>query len=91
MCGRYGFVSPREQSTINLIAATRAEATGDGVAELLVPRFNIAPSQPVIAAATWVRDGTAERRVDAFQWGLIPSGPRTRRSGTRSRTPAPRR
>jgi putative SOS response-associated peptidase YedK len=73
MCGRYGFVSPREQSTINLIAATRAETTGDGVDELLVPRFNIAPSQPVIAARTWVHDGTAERRVDAFQWGLIPS------------------
>jgi putative SOS response-associated peptidase YedK len=73
MCGRYGFVSPREQSTITLIAATRAETTGDGVEELLVPRFNIAPSQPVIAARTWVRGGTPERRVDAFQWGLIPS------------------
>ena len=73
MCGRYGFVSPREQSTINLIAATRAETLGDGVEDLLVPRFNIAPSQSVVAARTWVRDGTAERRVDVFQWGLIPS------------------
>ena len=60
MCGRYGFVSPREQSTTNLIAATRAETMGDGVEELLVPRFNIAPSQPVVAARTWVRDGRAD-------------------------------
>jgi putative SOS response-associated peptidase YedK len=72
MCGRYGFVSPREQSTIDLIAATHAEATGDGVDELLVPRFNIAPSQPVIAARTWVRDGT-------------PSAGSTRSSGGSSR------
>ncbi|MBN2676675.1 MAG: SOS response-associated peptidase, partial [Anaerolineaceae bacterium] len=33
----------------------------------LLPRYNIAPSQPVAA----VRDGVA-RKVELFQWGLVP-------------------
>jgi putative SOS response-associated peptidase YedK len=82
VCGRYGFTSPREQSTIDLIAATRAERLGEHVEELLVPRYNIAPSQPVLAARTWGATGSDERRVDVFRWGLIPSWAKDPKIGT---------
>ena len=42
----------------------------------MVPRYNIAPSQPVLAVRTRVpgrsERGTPERRVDVFRWGLVP-------------------
>jgi putative SOS response-associated peptidase YedK len=55
--------------------------------ELLEPRYNIAPSQPVLAARTWQRDrGTAEerveRRLDVLRWGLIPSWAKGPKIGT---------
>ena len=80
MCGRYGFTSAREQSTIDLIGTARATVS-DAAADLLVPRFNIAPSQPVLAVRTRVRDGAPDRRLDVLQWGLIPAWARDPKIG----------
>jgi len=59
MCGRY---------TLERVNALRLRfgAIGDAPEK---PRFNVAPRQlvPVVVEA----DG--ERRLDLFQWGLIPS------------------
>ncbi len=59
MCGRFTLRTPRrfKDLSANLPAAT------------LVPRYNIAPSQEVLAII-----GTEdEQRVSAFVWGLVPS------------------
>lgn len=77
MCGRFGLADPKQLESRGLLNAVRPEAVGDGVADFMVPRYNIAPSQPVIAARVRAREGAAagsagERRVDVLQWGLIP-------------------
>ncbi|GJG84846.1 hypothetical protein tb265_00270 [Gemmatimonadetes bacterium T265] len=82
MCGRFGFTSAREQATIDLIGAARAAVVSDAAATVLdVPRYNIAPTQPVVAVRTRTRDGTAERRVDVLRWGLIPPWAKDRKIG----------
>lgn len=61
MCGRFALV-----------------ATGEEVAEhyqlaevpFVVPRYNVAPTQPVAAVRL---NGAGEREFTFFQWGLIPS------------------
>jgi putative SOS response-associated peptidase YedK len=78
MCGRFGLTNPKHLEAHGLLDAVHPDAVGDAVPELLEPRYNIAPSQPVLAARTWRRDrGTAEerveRRLDVLRWGLIPS------------------
>ncbi|MHB1418756.1 MAG: SOS response-associated peptidase [Bacillota bacterium] len=58
MCGRYSFTDPADvQERFNL----------DSVNLVLVPRYNIAPTQdvPVI-----INEGRP--RLDLFKWGLIP-------------------
>jgi putative SOS response-associated peptidase YedK len=78
MCGRFGLTNPKLLEAHGLLDAVRPEAVGDDVPELLEPRYNIAPSQPVLAARTWRRDRggaqeRSERRLDVLRWGLIPS------------------
>ncbi len=60
MCGRFTLRDPR-----------RAKFDGKPVGGLLnlVPRYNIAPSQSVLAITT--RDGGPE--ASFYQWGLVPS------------------
>lgn len=61
MCGRFTLtVDPDElQQQFGLAAPPPAD---------LVPRYNIAPTQPVA-----VIPNAPERRLELFQWGLIPS------------------
>jgi putative SOS response-associated peptidase YedK len=61
MCGRFTLtVDPEElQQRFGLSEPPPAE---------LVPRYNIAPSQAVAVVAN-----TPERKLELFQWGLIPS------------------
>jgi putative SOS response-associated peptidase YedK len=61
MCGRYTLRSP---------AAAIAEAFGVPVPPSLHERFNIAPSQRVLAIR--VKPGTQERELVALHWGLVP-------------------
>lgn len=62
MCGRFALLAPAEE----------LESTFDvsGVVET-VPRFNVAPTQPV--AAIRVKPYTKKRELTYFHWGLIPS------------------
>ena len=62
MCGRFTLKAPR-----------RLGIPGAGNSQLpaatLLPRYNVAPSQDVLA----IIGSEDERRVSAFVWGLIPS------------------
>jgi len=61
MCGRYTLtVDPADLQ--DLFELSEPAPAG------LAPRFNVAPSQPVAVIATG-----AERKLELFQWGLIPS------------------
>lgn len=62
MCGRFALTSPAE----NL-----AEQFNLAQPPLLVPRYNIAPTQPV--AAVRLSPHTAQREWVLFHWGLMPS------------------
>lgn len=74
MCGRFGLTEPLQlQRAHGLFTRVQPDVVDDEAGDLFVPRFNIAPSQPVLAARTRGRASDAERRVDALQWGLIPS------------------
>ena len=57
MCGRFSLAASGEEL---------AEAFGLDEAAVVVPRYNIAPSQPVLA----VRDDSGRRRAASLRWGL---------------------
>lgn len=60
MCGRYSLIATAEQL---------ADLYGVPVVGV-VPRYNIAPTQPVAAVR---HDRAGERELTHFHWGLIPS------------------
>lgn len=65
MCGRYGLATP-EFSETRFKAAPLPE-----VQPLLIPRYNIAPTQDILTVAVSKRlDG--ERALKAMRWGLTP-------------------
>ena len=68
MCGRYSLIAEIGQ------LALRFEFDAYGLAQ--PPRYNIAPTQPVLA----VRSG-APRQASYMRWGLVPSGARSGPSG----------
>lgn len=59
MCGRFTLRTPRRFKDIG----------SDLPAATLVPRYNIAPSQEILAEI----GSEDERRLTAFVWGLVPS------------------
>lgn len=61
MCGRY---------TLRFRAETIAETFGVEVPPTLPERFNIAPSQLVLAVRE--KPGSHERKLVALKWGLVP-------------------
>jgi putative SOS response-associated peptidase YedK len=63
MCGRF---------TLKTSKAKIAELIGSWKSlPLFEPRFNIAPSQPILAVR--IDKETGEREVTLLKWGLIPS------------------
>lgn len=64
MCGRFSISASRDE-------VAQQFAVDDVVAEEMAPRYNVAPSQDVLAVATSA-DGT-RRRLGTFRWGLVPS------------------
>jgi putative SOS response-associated peptidase YedK len=62
MCGR--FRQTRSQKQL----AERFDAEGDVE---VVPRFNIAPTDPLVTVRQ--EKGKASRRLSTMRWGLIPS------------------
>ena len=61
MCGRFALLAP---------GPTIADQFGVEVSHQIVPRYNIAPTQPVAAVRL---DRQGARDLTDFQWGLIPS------------------
>jgi putative SOS response-associated peptidase YedK len=62
MCGRYTRTSPIQSYATLFDFPTPAEAPA--------PRYNIAPTQPVLAVRQ--REGDAHREMAWLKWGLIP-------------------
>lgn len=60
MCGRFAFYSPTEAT---------AALFGVAGAPSVVPRYNIAPSQDIVAIRN---DASARREVVLLHWGLVP-------------------
>jgi putative SOS response-associated peptidase YedK len=70
MCGRFTLTANKE--------AIQQEFGVDDFAVDVVPRYNIAPTQPVAVVL-----GGNDRRLEAFQWGLIPFWAKTPAIGNR--------
>lgn len=64
MCGRFALLTPTE-TLVDVLGIDAPVAMPPSV-----PRYNIAPTQPVLAAYT---DSHGRRALTFFQWGLIPS------------------
>jgi putative SOS response-associated peptidase YedK len=64
MCGRFRQTRSQKQLEERFQAEAEAEVE-------VVPRFNIAPTQPVVTVRQ--ERGKASRRLSAMRWGLIPS------------------
>ncbi len=62
MCGRFTLKSPRR---LNIGGGNNAHLPPP----TLLPRYNIAPSQEILA----VTESEDQRQVSAFVWGLVPS------------------
>jgi putative SOS response-associated peptidase YedK len=71
MCGRFTLTTPAE---------TLAEAFGLDEAPELQPRYNIAPTQPVVAVRR-IPAG-APRSLSLLRWGLVPAWSREPRGRT---------
>ncbi len=71
MCGRFSLAVAPEvlRQHFGLPAAAQERAA--------VPRYNIAPSQPVLAVVA----GSLQREATHFRWGLIPSWSRAPQAG----------
>jgi putative SOS response-associated peptidase YedK len=66
MCGRFALISPGE----TLIEQFEVSPTTAAVSAFPTPRYNIAPTQPVVAVR--LSPDTGERELTLFRWGLIP-------------------
>jgi putative SOS response-associated peptidase YedK len=62
MCGRFALIDPAEQLALQFDLPPIADLT---------PRYNIAPTQPVLAVRQSQGNGTREWAL--LRWGLIPS------------------
>jgi putative SOS response-associated peptidase YedK len=70
MCGRFTlFVDPKDLMEL---------LPGFEVPDEWLPRYNIAPSQPVAVAPN-----TGQQRIEFYRWGLIPSWAKDRAIGNR--------
>ena len=78
MCGRYGYESPEFSET-----RFQAQLLPDVPPEILVPRYNIAPTQPVLTVAPSKRLG-GRRGIKSMIWSLTPGWALRDRSKPRS-------
>lgn len=77
MCGRFALISDTEQLVAEFgIAPESVAAMPESV-----PRYNVAPTQPV--AAIRLADGSKQRELTFFRWGLIPSWSKDPKIGSR--------
>ena len=76
MCGRFALMTPTEQLAMQFEVPETAVAT----LPPSVPRYNIAPTQPVAAIRL---DANGTRDFTFFHWGLIPSWAKDPNIGSR--------
>ncbi|MFV0445687.1 MAG: SOS response-associated peptidase [Planctomycetaceae bacterium] len=77
MCGRYNLrTTPAELAEVFGVAAATAP-------QQLLLRYNIAPTQSVVAIRQQESDHTTQREVTVLQWGLIPSWSKDPKIGSR--------
>ncbi|MBK8986649.1 MAG: SOS response-associated peptidase [Chloroflexi bacterium] len=76
MCGRFALASSGD----TLLTAFDVAFTGLDVTQL-GPRYNVAPTQPVLAVRP-AKDGR-QRELTLFHWGLIPSWAKDLKMGAR--------
>lgn len=76
MCGRFALFTPTEKIA-ETFGVTPTSAAGIPPA---VPRYNVAPTQPVIAVRL---DENGRRELTFFQWGLVPSWAKDPQMGSR--------
>lgn len=69
MCGRFLLITPAR--VVAELFRAHAGLTGPQDSLLFQPRYNIAPSQPVLAVRN-TKDGQG-RELAGMRWGLIPS------------------
>jgi len=78
MCGRY---------TVAVDPQLLAERFGVGLPDEVVPRFNVAPTDPVLA----VTRRHDERELLVARWGLVPHWAKDPKGGAKMINAAPRR
>jgi putative SOS response-associated peptidase YedK len=64
MCGRYSLIAP--ERIVN--AYPRFHPAAEEFSQTRLPRYNVAPTQPVLGVRNDGRD-----RIEPFRWGLVPS------------------
>lgn len=84
MCGRFALITPEETLAEHFglqppPATTATSSTS--MASSLIPRYNIAPTQPVVAVRRNPESGARELAI--FRWGLIPSWSKDMKIGSR--------
>lgn len=76
MCGRFGLTKPGRIAASGLLEQLAVDAVAPDVATdvpaELPPRYNIAPSEPVLAAFDARSDGAVRRTLAMLRWGLVP-------------------
>lgn len=77
MCGRFALISPGEV----LIKQFDLASSQTSISSAVAPRYNIAPTQPVLAVR--LTPDTEERELAFLQWGLIPSWSKDIKIGSR--------
>jgi len=76
MCGRFALISPVD----TILETFEVDTTALDVSRI-APRYNVAPTQPVLAVrSTAVSD---QRELTLFRWGLIPSWAQDMKMGAR--------
>ncbi|MEN9260551.1 MAG: SOS response-associated peptidase [Thermostichus sp. HHBFW_bins_43] len=79
MCGRYSLAVAPDVLMQHFELSLEAE---EATLAMLTPRYNIAPSQAVLAVVAPEPDGDPpRRRATHFQWGLIPSWNKAPKAG----------
>jgi putative SOS response-associated peptidase YedK len=82
MCGRFALISPGD----SLQAAFAVEQTHLDLAQI-GPRYNIAPTQPVLAVRLAASGSLAtngrQRELTLLRWGLVPSWSQDSKMGAR--------
>ena len=77
MCGRFALITP-----LNTLADQFASELSEPLTALpTLPRYNIAPTQPV--AAVRLASNGGQRELTLFRWGLIPSWSKDIKIGSR--------